>query len=87
VGIIGSVAAAMDRSPAAGARQQAPGKQNRIPDAAYEWLRRAAGTGWRTMLPWDGTKLPRSRRIAAKGRCHDEIGCRATQGDAHWPIK
>lgn len=24
----------------------------------------------------DGTKLPRSRRIAAKGRCHDEIGCR-----------
>ena len=27
----------------------------------------------------DGTKLPRSRRIAAKGRCHDEIG---VQGNA-----
>jgi hypothetical protein len=26
----------------------------------------------------DGTKLPRSRRIAAKARCHDGNGCRAT---------
>ncbi len=33
-----------------------------------------------------GTKLPRSRRIAAKARCHERAGCRATQG-AHWPTK
>jgi hypothetical protein len=27
------------------------------------------------MLPADGTKLPRSRRIAAKARCHEGSGC------------
>lgn len=35
----------------------------------------------------DGTKLPRSRRIAAKARCHHENGCRATPGDAHLAYK
>ncbi|MHC2326420.1 hypothetical protein ACVI3S_004440 [Bradyrhizobium diazoefficiens] len=39
------------------------------------------------MLPADGTKLPRSRRIAAKARCHEEAGAGATQGDTHWPTK
>ena len=27
------------------------------------------------MLPADGTKLPRSWRIAAKARCHEGSGC------------
>ncbi|MGY4436834.1 hypothetical protein ACVWWO_009311 [Bradyrhizobium sp. F1.13.1] len=37
-------------------------------------LHRSAGTRHNAAL--DGIKLPRSRRIAAKARCHDESGCR-----------
>ena len=42
-------------------------------------MRTGWNRGWRTMLV-DGTKLPRSRRIAAKARCHDENGCGQRKG-------
>jgi hypothetical protein len=60
-------------------------KQDRVHDAAHDQAPFAVRT--RHNAAADGTKLPRSRRIAAKARCHDESGCRATQGDAHWPTR